>query len=173
MFYYFLLHSSCSGKYPPQTTKTAGRSLRSDGNGCFSAKRSQRQRYAPACCQEPPQGELPLCGKRGWPGPFESALKKINHHHFRDGDLVGAGGFAFLRKSHGGCSVPPAHCQEPPFESHPQKNKTATPDGVTVLLVGAGGFEPPKSSTTDLQSAPFGHSGTLPYSIRCEKRWSW
>ena len=32
-------------------------------------------------------------------------------------------------------------------------------------LVGAGGFEPPKSSTTDLQSAPFGHSGTLPYAI--------
>ena len=27
------------------------------------------------------------------------------------------------------------------------------------LLVGGGGFEPPKSSTTDLQSAPFGHSG--------------
>ena len=25
-----------------------------------------------------------------------------------------------------------------------------------------GGFEPPKSSTTDLQSAPFGRSGTLP-----------
>ena len=31
-----------------------------------------------------------------------------------------------------------------------------------IFLVGAGGFEPPKSSTTDLQSAPFGHSGTLP-----------
>ena len=26
-----------------------------------------------------------------------------------------------------------------------------------------GGFEPPKSATTDLQSAPFGHSGTPPY----------
>ncbi len=31
------------------------------------------------------------------------------------------------------------------------------------LLVGAGGFGPPKSLTTDLQSAPFGRSGTLPY----------
>ena len=31
------------------------------------------------------------------------------------------------------------------------------------ILVGEGGFEPPKSSTTDLQSAPFGRSGTLPY----------
>ena len=30
------------------------------------------------------------------------------------------------------------------------------------LLVEGGGFEPPKSATADLQSAPFGHSGTLP-----------
>ena len=30
------------------------------------------------------------------------------------------------------------------------------------LLVG-GGFEPPKASPTDLQSVPFGHSGTPPY----------
>ena len=29
-------------------------------------------------------------------------------------------------------------------------------------LVGKGGFEPPKSTTADLQSAPFGHSGTYP-----------
>ena len=29
--------------------------------------------------------------------------------------------------------------------------------------MGEGGFEPPKSLTTDLQSAPFGHSGTLPH----------
>ena len=36
-------------------------------------------------------------------------------------------------------------------------------------LVGESGFEPLKSSTTDLQSAPFGRSGTLPYSIK----WSW
>ena len=31
--------------------------------------------------------------------------------------------------------------------------------------MGEGGFEPPKSLTTDLQSAPFGHSGIPPYSI--------
>ena len=31
--------------------------------------------------------------------------------------------------------------------------------------VGRGGFEPPKSVTADLQSAPFGHSGTYPYKI--------
>ena len=28
--------------------------------------------------------------------------------------------------------------------------------------VDGGGFEPPKSVTADLQSAPFGHSGTYP-----------
>ena len=28
--------------------------------------------------------------------------------------------------------------------------------------MGEDGFEPSKSKTTDLQSAPFGHSGTLP-----------
>ena len=31
------------------------------------------------------------------------------------------------------------------------------------FLVEEGGFEPPKSLTADLQSAPFGRSGTLPY----------
>ena len=32
-------------------------------------------------------------------------------------------------------------------------------------VVEEGGFEPPKSVTTDLQSAPFGRSGTPPYEI--------
>ena len=32
-----------------------------------------------------------------------------------------------------------------------------------ILLVGEGGFEPPKLKAADLQSVPFGHSGTLPY----------
>ena len=31
--------------------------------------------------------------------------------------------------------------------------------------MGRGGFEPPKSLTTDLQSVPFGRSGTFPYKI--------
>ena len=33
------------------------------------------------------------------------------------------------------------------------------------FVVGRGGFEPPKSLTADLQSAPFGHSGTYPYAV--------
>ncbi len=32
-------------------------------------------------------------------------------------------------------------------------------------MVGRGGFEPPKSATADLQSAPFGHSGTYPHFV--------
>ena len=39
-------------------------------------------------------------------------------------------------------------------------------------MVGRDGFEPSKSVTADLQSAPFGHSGTYPYSI-VERTWSW
>ena len=40
-------------------------------------------------------------------------------------------------------------------------------------MVEAGGFGPPKRNATDLQSAPFGHSGTLPnielsYKIKME-----
>ena len=35
----------------------------------------------------------------------------------RAATMAGAEGLAFLRKSHGGCSVPPARCQEPPFKS--------------------------------------------------------
>ena len=31
------------------------------------------------------------------------------------------------------------------------------------LLVGDGGFEPPKALPADLQSVPFGHSGNPPY----------
>ena len=46
-----------------------------------------------------------------------------------------------------------------------RERKTATPDGVTVFLVEEGGFEPPKRNATDLQSAPFGHSGTPPYEV--------
>ena len=35
-----------------------------------------------------------------------------------------------------------------------------------VFLVEGDGFEPSKQDATDLQSAPFGHSGTPPYSIK-------
>ena len=44
--------------------------------------------------------------------------------------------------------------------SFPQTKKASV---CLLFLVGRGGFEPPKSVTTDLQSAPFGHSGIFPY----------
>ena len=34
-------------------------------------------------------------------------------------------------------------------------------------MVGGEGFEPSKSKTADLQSAPFGHSGIHPFYVRC------
>ena len=37
-------------------------------------------------------------------------------------------------------------------------------------MVGEGGFEPPKLKAADLQSVPFGHSGTLPYLILLKTR---
>ena len=36
--------------------------------------------------------------------------------------------------------------------------------------MGEGGFEPPKALLTDLQSAPFGHSGIPPYSVSQRSR---
>ena len=35
------------------------------------------------------------------------------------------------------------------------------------------GFEPSKAKPADLQSVPFGHLGTPPYSVYREERWSW
>ena len=33
---------------------------------------------------------------------------------------------------------------------------------ISIILVGERGFEPRKQNAADLQSVPFGHSGTLP-----------
>ena len=49
-------------------------------------------------------------------------------------------GLAFLRKSHGGCNVPPARCQEPPFESDCLDNKKH-PNGVLFILELVAGLE--------------------------------
>ena len=54
----------------------------------------------------------------------------------------------------------------PPPQKQPCKCKA-------VFVVEEDGFEPSKSLTTDLQSAPFGHSGTPPYSVFGLRWWSW
>ena len=46
-----------------------------------------------------------------------------------------------------------------------KQQKNTTFSGV-YAMVEEGGFEPPKVVPTDLQSVPFGRSGTLP-------QWSW
>ena len=46
---------------------------------------------------------------------------------------------------------------------HLCKEKTHFFVNKNAFLVGRGGFEPPKSKTSDLQSDPFGRSGICPY----------
>ena len=41
-----------------------------------------------------------------------------------------------------------------------------------IKLVEESGFEPLKAQLTDLQSVPFGHSGTPPYNLH-KVDWSW
>ena len=51
----------------------------------------------------------------------------------------------------------------------PESSASAN-SAIPAKMVGRDGFEPSKSVTADLQSAPFGHSGTYPSSIVCSKR---
>ena len=59
---------------------------------------------------------------------FETSLPKLKHWTNEEGKkaptkrwglflMAEKEGFAFLRKSHGGCNSPPDCCQEPPFKS--------------------------------------------------------
>ena len=58
-------------------------------------------------------------------------------------------------------------CSDEPFDgSHPSFNRIKKDTHSDVFLVEGDGFEPSKQDATDLQSAPFGHSGTPPYSIK-------
>ena len=49
---------------------------------------------------------------------------------------------------------------------HPFKHQIKEPaQGGLFYLVGRDGFEPSKAVPADLQSAPFGHSGTYPWNV--------
>ena len=54
-----------------------------------------------------------------------------------------------------------------PLETYVRMQDNGPPAGPSVRsmawVVEGGGFEPPKASPTDLQSVPFGHSGTPPH----------
>ena len=47
----------------------------------------------------------------------------------------------------------------------PESSASANSAIPAKKMVGRDGFEPSKSVTADLQSAPFGHSGTYPYEV--------
>lgn len=49
------------------------------------------------------------------------------------------------------------------IHTHAKKKNRQTPEGFACFLVGEDGFEPSKRNVTDLQSAPFGLSGTPPF----------
>ena len=73
-------------------------------------------------------------------------------------------------------SVQPDMSNSPPdcciylFKSLPlRKTKQPTPKGVSCFVVGEDGFEPSKRYAADLQSVPFGHSGTPPYLVCLSK----
>ncbi len=54
------------------------------------------------------------------------------------------------------------------FESLPlRKTKQLIPKDISCFVVGEDGFEPSKRYAADLQSVPFGHSGTPPYEVVC------
>ena len=65
-----------------------------------------------------------------------------------------------LQRHRRSCSNPPSRVRL----KMPGKTRTSV-ISTLVLLVGAGGFEPPKLKAADLQSVPIGHSGTRPYSL--------
>ena len=74
--------------------------------------------------------------------------------------------------AHGGCECPP-DCSISSFESvlsHQKKDQH--PKVLVFFLVGEDGFEPSKRNAADLQSVPFGHSGTPPYLIFLFSDWS-
>ena len=77
--------------------------------------------------------------------------------------LVGEGGFARLRA---GRSAALTRHQRVIHSRSPSNPQNKIPNAFAFgILVGEGGFEPPKSVTTDLQSAPFDRSGIPQYSI--------
>ena len=89
--------------------------------------------------------------------------------------LVGAGSFASraAKNSPQGCFCAVFGDSAAAVLIHPLmflekfrvKQKLQYPVRILELLVGAGGFEPPKLKAADLQSVPIGHSGTRPDSF--------
>ena len=106
---------------------------------------------------------LPICSFTSKTITF--AIRKNSTFHFwKVLSSGGEGGIPFLRKSHGGCNVPPAHCQEPPFESHLQGKQKDRPFGRSLTLAEKVGFEPTWRVTANSISsrARYDHFDTSP-----------
>ena len=76
----------------------------------------------------------------------KAALRLITFRFYLHNTL----GFACPPHRSGGSSDYPIHHKTAPYKG-------------CCFVVGRGGFEPPKSKTSDLQSDPFGRSGICPY----------
>ena len=91
--------------------------------------------------KRPPDG-----GQKSWYGYGMGTQRKnplkIKGFRVRETGLEPASTYVHMNLNHARLPIPPF------------------PQGV-----GRGGFEPPKLIAADLQSAPFGHSGTYPYDV--------
>ena len=74
----------------------------------------------------------------------------------------------------GGSNTPPGCCSamgSNPPDQYPYHKKDQSV-GLVFFVVGEDGFEPSKRYAADLQSVPFGHSGTPPYEVGVLSEWS-
>ncbi len=104
---------------------------------------------------------ISACGSRC--GSRQKTDKSAPNHVKRDNEKISALSRKICRAqtTHKLGHTVLGHCKIP-SNSLNKKQRNRTTMRFLTSLVGESGFEPLKSSTTDLQSAPFGHSGTPP-----------
>ncbi len=94
-------------------------------------------------------------------------MRHKKHRHPRRGSDIHFSGVQVLpQRENGDFSSVFRHSEKSPFrQQKPRQNRGFRRRHLFCLhiMVGEGGFEPPKHKAADLQSVPFGHSGTLPY----------
>ena len=92
---------------------------------------------------------VPRCGSRCFRNGQRKAIIRTHRLSETGSDYIG-----LVRET----GLEPACCHQ-----HTDLNRARLPiPPFPLKVVDGGGFEPPKSATADLQSAPFGHSGTHP-----------
>ncbi len=107
-----------------------------------------------------PRGASQFRTSRKHPNPGQAEIVP------KEGGVCGGNLSGFpLRDSDQPARKRPPYSRPSVWNTAPPPPKQKTRRSVLFVLVGEGGFEPPKSVTTDLQSAPFDRSGTPPYEI--------